>query len=107
MGSRHPETGLSHRLLAVALLEDGRVNEAERAARAALDIHESQPEPDRREVARDLGVLASIALALGREPEAGELMRRQISLYEAMPEAERPLFELDQARRRLAGLTGP
>jgi hypothetical protein len=101
LGATHAEVAATHRLLATELLPPRR--ERRRSRKPVSPSASTRPaEQDLREVARDLGVLASVVLFNADQSGAGELTRRQIGLYEAMPADEEVLTELAGAKMRLA-----
>jgi tetratricopeptide (TPR) repeat protein len=89
-GERHARYAGALDDLAQARLREGRLREAEDAARRALAIRQSPPSPDRPELAQSLNTLGLIEAALGKTVDARAALEQALALREAALPADHP-----------------
>ena len=90
MGDRHPGVAWLYRTLGEALLDEGKLPEAEAALNRSLSMGEVIQEGPSVAVGRDLLLLGRLRRAQGREAEASELLRRSVEMLEQVVPPEHP-----------------
>lgn len=101
-GAGHPSPAIKQGALALTLMEQGRLEEAEALSRVVLQRLTEALGEGHPDVAVPLGQRAAILAALGRLPEAEELARRACAVREAALGAGHPLLAL--SLNTLAGI---
>ncbi len=83
VGHLHPDVAIGYHTLSVALLDQERTEEAEKALRTALDIVEKTLGPDHANYAHPLADLAGLEARRGNYEKAIELARRTTAIRRA------------------------